>query len=91
VYGNGQQNLINKWLKDFAAKHGFAHINPHALRHTNITLMISGGVDVRTVASKAGHSRTSTTLDIYSHALQAYDEKATAVIDEILTPKENRA
>jgi len=53
--------------------------------------MISGGVDVRTVASKAGHSRTSTTLDIYSHALQAYDEKATAVIDEILTPKEKRA
>ena len=35
--------------------------------------------------------RIKTALDIYSHALQAYDEKATAVIDEILTPKEKRA
>ena len=83
--------LINKWLNEFTIKHNFPHITPHSLRHTNITLMISAGVDVRTVASKAGHSRTSTTLDIYSHALQAYDEKATAVIDEILTPKEKRA
>jgi len=83
--------LINKWLNDFTAKHNLPHITPHSLRHTNITLMISAGVDVRTVASKAGHSRTSTTLDIYSHALQAYNEKATAVIDEILTPKEKRA
>ena len=83
--------LINKWLNDFTIKHNLPHITPHSLRHTNITLMISAGVDVRTVASKAGHSRTSTTLDIYSHVLQAYDEKATAVIDEILTPKEKRA
>jgi len=84
-------NTINKWLKDFTSRHNLPHITPHSLRHTNITLMISSGVDVRTVASKAGHSRTSTTLDIYSHALQAYDEKATAVIDEILTPKDKRA
>jgi len=83
--------LINKWLNVFTEKHGLPHITPHSLRHTNITLMISAGVDVRTVASKAGHSRTSTTLDIYSHALQSYDEKATAVIDEVLTPKAKRA
>lgn len=80
-------NTINKWLNTFVKKHDLPHITPHSLRHTNITLMISNGVDIRTVASKAGHSRTSTTLDIYSHALQAYEEKATAVIDEILTPK----
>jgi len=84
-------NMINRWLNIFVKKHNLPHITPHSLRHTNITLMISNGVDIRTVASKAGHSRTSTTLDIYSHALQAYDEKATAVIDEILTPKEKRA
>jgi len=83
--------LINKWLNNFTLKHNLPKISPHSLRHTNITLMISAGVDVRTVASKAGHSRTSTTLDIYSHALQAYDEKATVVIDEILTPQLKRA
>lgn len=84
-------NMINKWLNNFLEKHALPHITPHSLRHTNITLMISNGVDIRTVASKAGHSRTSTTLDIYSHALQAYDEKATAVIDEVLTPEKQKA
>ena len=78
---------INKWLKRFIKKHDFPHITPHSLRHTFVTLMISNGVDIRTVASKAGHSRTSTTLDLYSHAIQANEEKAAAVIDSVLTPK----
>ena len=32
----------------------------HELRHTNISLMIAGGTDVRTASKRAGHARTST-------------------------------
>ena len=44
------------------------NLNVHSLRHTNASLMIAQGVDVRTVAGLLGHSQPSTTLDIYSHA-----------------------
>ena len=75
----------NKWLDEFAEKHGFPKITPHSLRHTFVSLLIAGGVDIRTVAHKAGHSRTSTTSDIYSHVIQSADEAASDVLDYILT------
>ena len=37
-------------------------LNVHSLRHTNASLLISQGVDVRTVASLLGHVQASTTL-----------------------------
>ena len=43
-------------------------LNLHSLRHTNASLLIAQGVDVRTVASLLGHAQASTTLDIYAHA-----------------------
>ena len=44
------------------------NLNVHSLRHTNASLLIAQGVDVRTVASLLGHSRASTTLVVYTHA-----------------------
>ena len=82
--------VFNKWLADFVTRHGLPRITPHGLRHTNISLLISNGVDLRTVANKAGHSRTSTTSDIYSHVIRAKEEEATQVLDDILTPKNDK-
>ena len=83
-------SALNKWLDAIIQAHGLPRITPHGLRHTNISLLIANGVDIRTVANKAGHSRTSTTTDIYAHAIQAAEEAATEVLDTILTPKPNR-
>ena len=44
------------------------NLNVHSLRHTNASMLIAQGVDVRTVAGLLGHAQPSTTLDIYSHA-----------------------
>jgi len=37
-------------------------------RHTNISLLITGGTDVTTMAELLGHSQPSTTLGNYTHA-----------------------
>lgn len=59
-------------------------INLHGLRHTSATLLISQGVDVKTVSSRLGHSRVGTTLDIYAHALEARDRAAAATLSDLL-------
>ena len=51
-------------------------LNVHSLRHTNASMLIAQGVDVRTVASLLGHAQASTTLDIYAHAFDKNKRKA---------------
>lgn len=55
---------------------GYSGLVPHALRHTQATLLIGGGADVKTVQARLGHASPNTTLHIYSHAIEANDRKA---------------
>lgn len=57
----------------------------HGLRHTAATLLISQGVDIRTVAGRLGHSATSTTLNVYAHALNELDRTASNTLETLLT------
>ena len=56
----------------------------HGLRHTSATLLIAGKQDVRTVSSRLGHAQASTTMNIYAHALQDTDRKASAALENML-------
>lgn len=62
-------------------------ITLHGLRHTSATLLIAQNVDVKTVSNRLGHSETSTTMDIYAHALQKQDELAAESLGELFTAK----
>lgn len=46
------------------------HFTFHGLRHSSATLLLASGVDIKTVQSILGHSKASTTMDIYAHALE---------------------
>ena len=56
----------------------------HGLRHTMATLMISQGEDIKTVSARLGHADTSTTLDIYTHAIKSRDREASNNLERIL-------
>ncbi|MFV0527676.1 MAG: tyrosine-type recombinase/integrase [Lachnospiraceae bacterium] len=57
----------------------------HGLRHTSATIMLTENVDVRTVAGRLGHNRSSTTTDIYGHFLQRADQRASLVLEKALS------
>lgn len=58
-------------------------ITLHGLRHTSATLLISQNIDVKTVSHRLGHSETSTTLDIYTHALEKQDQVAANALSNL--------
>ena len=60
------------------------NLSVHSLRHTNASLLIAQGVDVRTVASMLGHAQPSTTLDIYSHAFDKSKKLAQQKLGEAI-------
>ena len=75
--------LFRVWLQKTLAKVGLPKVPLHSLRHTNITLQLVAGVDMKTVSVRAGHSKASTTSDFYSHFLKTPDQHASATIDKI--------
>lgn len=79
-------DTFSDWFTKFIAKTDLPHISLHSLRHTCATLQIMGGLPVKTVSSRLGHSRETTTRDIYSHAIQSLDAKAADVLEDILNP-----
>lgn len=75
---------LTKWFNHFLKRHNLRHVTLHSLRHTNATLMIAEGTDIRTVSNRLGHAQTSTTLNIYTHALKSKDAKAAQVLNDLL-------
>lgn len=56
----------------------------HDLRHTAITLQVSAGADILAISRIAGHSKPSTTLNVYAHELDGSTELIRNSIDELV-------
>ncbi|MGI8774561.1 MAG: tyrosine-type recombinase/integrase, partial [Actinomycetota bacterium] len=59
----------------------------HGLRHAHASLMLAGGVHLKVVSDRLGHSTIAITADLYSHVTPALDGEAAAALDELLRPR----
>ena len=75
---------FNTWLKRFIQKHHLPHISPHSFRHMSATYALNQGISMKSVSSRLGHAKTSTTADIYAHALQSVDREIANKMDDLL-------
>jgi integrase len=82
-------DTITSWFLKFRKKYDLPELPVHGLRHTNATLLIRQGVDIQTVSRRLGHARTSTTTDIYAHALRRPDQEAAEKLDKLFQ-KDNK-
>lgn len=81
---------VTAWFKRFRESIGLPDEVPlHGLRHTNATILISKGINVKNVSSRLGHSNTSTTLNIYAQAITGVDKTAGETLDNILFKRHN--
>ena len=77
-------NIPYKWLQDFCKKEGLPFHGLHSFRHFAATQAIANGVDIKRVSKMLGHSQTSTTLNIYAHAVQQANEDALNCIANLI-------
>ena len=77
-------DTIGQWFKKFISKTDLPKVTLHSLRHTNATLMIASGADIRSVSGRLGHSNTSTTLNIYSHFIQSRNREIADKLQQML-------
>ena len=79
--------LVTRRWERLRAKAGLDHLKIHGIRHFVATELLTAGIDLRTVANRVGHARTSTTLDIYWAWVPAQDTAAAAAhLDRVLGP-----
>ncbi len=52
------------------------------LRHSAASALVVGGLNVTTAAKGLGHSRTSTTMDVYAHLIQDAEQKSADILGE---------
>ena len=77
------------WFTHFQRRHGISHHKFHSLRHTSGTLLLLRGTNIKTVASRLGHTQLST-VNRYVHALEEADIAAAATFD-LLRQSTNKA
>lgn len=81
---------VTSWFHDFIERNNLPDACLHSLRHTNATLLIASGTDLRTVSKRLGHAQLSTTGNIYTHAIQTADERAADTLNDMLKPSASK-
>ena len=85
----GTPQSTSNLLKSFKAlleKAKVLNIRFHDMRHTAASLMLNRGVSDFVVSKILGHSKPSTTLDIYGHLIPVMHEGVGNLMDDLLTP-----
>lgn len=77
-------NTPYTWLERFCQEENIPFKGLHSFRHSVATQTITNGVDIKTVSSFLGHSQTSTTLNIYAHAVGKSNVRAFSLMADLL-------
>jgi integrase len=80
IFKRALRDAFNRIIKTA----GVRQIRFHDMRHTNASLLIARGVDVKSVSSRLGHSNATITLNTYTKFMREGDERATAVMASIM-------
>lgn len=87
-YDNGKNfspGAVSHLFSEILKRNNFRHIRFHDLRHTNATLMLKSNTSPKVASARLGHSKTSTTLDIYSHVVKELQEDTAKKLNDFFT------
>lgn len=63
---------------------GLKHITIHGFRHSHASLLINGGMNIKLISERLGHSSVTETLDTYTHMFPDQRDICVDYLDKIL-------
>jgi integrase len=78
------RNLQRRVFKPLLQKLKLPDIRLYDLRHTCATLLLSNGVDVKTVSEWLGHANAAETLNTYAHVMPSAKKEAATGFGKVL-------
>ena len=78
-------NLLHRHLKPAGWKIGMPSLSWHTLRRTHATLLQAAGASLRDAQAQLGHSRMSTTLEVYTLPIPAHLRMAVENLSQLVT------
>lgn len=80
----------NDQLHKSCQKFKVPNIKVHGLRHTHASMLFASGARMKDIQMRLGHARISTTMDIYTHVVEASDEKLTSLLSGFFEEKDDK-
>jgi integrase len=80
---DGQTRSANGVTQKFALAAAKLNIecSLHGLRHTHVSQLIAGGMDVLTISRRIGHASAAITLKVYGHMFSNTDARAAEIME----------
>lgn len=78
------RSLLNTQFRRFIKNNEIHKVTVHGLRHTNASIMINSGIDIKAVSENLGHCNIGVTGDTYSHVFAEYKTKVAQTISLVL-------
>jgi integrase len=78
-------NLLHRELKPAGAKIGAPWLNWHTLRRTHCTLFQVAGGSLRDAQAQLGHSKMSTTLEVYTIPIDSHRREVVEKLGQLVT------
>lgn len=82
---------ITSYCSKFGKKYGINHCHPHKFRHTYASTLILNHMDDISLAKCLGHSKPSTTKNIYGHVMDRASDLSSEIIANSFLSKQNHA
>lgn len=79
------RSCLNTSLKRFLKGTDFEYMTLHKLRHTNATLLLNNGLDLKIVSEHLGHADIQITAGTYTAVLDSSRIKTANLMEQILT------
>lgn len=78
-----KSNLLRRWWHPLLERAGLPQMGFHAARHAHATALLGAGASIKDVSTRLGHSRASTTLDVYAHAIPGAGRELADRVDDL--------
>lgn len=84
------RNALSSRFKQMVTGTPIGFMTLHMLRHSNASLLINHGVDIKIVSEHLGHNEIGTTADIYADVFASTKIATASLIDDALKKEQNK-